>query len=60
VGGRVCHMAIMFVGEPTNIRPPWHQGGRGTTWRTFVSQVEPTNVSVLDLSVPHVADPTTR
>jgi hypothetical protein len=36
VAGRVCHVAVMFVGEPTNIRPTWHQGGHGTTRRTFV------------------------
>jgi hypothetical protein len=48
-----CHVAVMFVGEPTNIRPTWHQSGRGTTWRTFIDQVKPTNVSVLGSSVPH-------
>jgi hypothetical protein len=53
VAGRVCHVAVMFVEEPTNIRPMWHQGGHGTTWRMFVGQVEPTNVRVLGSSVPH-------
>jgi hypothetical protein len=46
-------MPVMFVGEPMNIRPMWHYGGRGTTWRTFIGQVEPTNIRVLDSSVPH-------
>jgi hypothetical protein len=53
VVGRVCHVAVMFVGEPTNIRPMWHRGGCGTTWRTFVGQVEPTNIRVLGSSVLH-------
>jgi hypothetical protein len=46
-------MFIGSVGSPTNIRPTWLQGGRGTTWRTFVGQVELTNVRVLGSSVPH-------
>jgi hypothetical protein len=29
-----------------NIRPMWHHGGLGTTWRTFVSQVEPMNIRI--------------
>jgi hypothetical protein len=52
VAGRVCNMAVMFIMEPTNIRPTWHQGGYGTMWRMFVGQKEPTNVRVLDSSVP--------
>jgi hypothetical protein len=46
-------MTVMFVGEPTNIRPTWHQGGWGTMWCTLVGQVEPTNIRVLGSSVPH-------
>jgi hypothetical protein len=53
VAGWVCHMAVMFIREPTNIRPIWHQGSCGTMWHTFVGQKEPTNVRVLDSSVPH-------
>jgi hypothetical protein len=52
VAGRVCHVAVMFIGGSTNIRPMWHQGQRGPTWGTFVSQVEPTNVKVLGSLVP--------
>jgi hypothetical protein len=37
----------MFIGKPTNIRPMWHQGGCGTTWRTFIGQKEPMNVKDL-------------
>jgi hypothetical protein len=53
VAGRLCHVAVMFIGEPTNISPTWHKGGRETTWRTFIGQVEPTNVRVLGSSAPH-------
>jgi hypothetical protein len=49
----VPRRTFMFVEEPTNIRPTWHQGQRGSMWHTFVGQVEPTNVRVLGSSVPH-------
>jgi hypothetical protein len=31
VAGRVCHMAVMFIREPTSKRSMWHQGRRGPT-----------------------------
>jgi hypothetical protein len=52
VAGRVYHVSVMFIGEPTNIRPMWHQGRHGPTWHTFVGQVELMNVRVLGSADP--------
>jgi hypothetical protein len=42
-----------FKKNPYVRRGMWHQGGCGTTWRTFVSQKKPVNVRVLGSSIPH-------
>jgi hypothetical protein len=61
VAGRVYHVSVMFIGEPTNIRPMWHQGHHGPMWHqghhgpmwhTFVGQVELMNVRVLGSADP--------
>jgi hypothetical protein len=51
-GHKEADVAVIFIGELTNIRPTWPQGWRGPAWRSFVGQVEPMNVRVLGLSVP--------
>jgi hypothetical protein len=55
VAGQVCHMVVMFVGEPgtDDHKANMAQGGHGITRRTFVGQVEPMNIRVLGSSVPY-------
>jgi hypothetical protein len=44
VAGWDCHVAFIFIGEPTNILQTWQLVGHGPTWLMFIDHAPPTNI----------------